>query len=135
MNLEERLEALEKRVSKIEDTIVPKVTAPNRTTAFDIEGLIVKKIDEIGTQDFIVMALNLKPKQSKSQLKTILENWGKPVGNWFEGGNFNGRLLKKGIVKSDGADANGNDLYILTKRGEQIADELMTKIRSNITER
>lgn len=53
---------------------------------------------------------------------------GERLSNWFHGGNFNKRLVKKGIIRIDGKDNDGNDMYALTLKGEKIADELITEI-------
>lgn len=76
----------------------------------------------------IIISLKLNGKQSKEQIKNTLQDWGKVYGNWFEGGNFNGRLVKKNIVKKEEArDEKNEDLFSLTKRGEMMAEELIAK--------
>lgn len=128
MSLEDRVKQLEDRVAKLEGLSKgKKPTSASRKTS-EIEGLLVAKIEEIGTQDLIVIALRLKPKQTKAELKAMLENWGKAVGNWFQGGNFNTRLLKKSIVKKVGVDEKGDDSYSLTMKGENLAQKLTDEL-------
>jgi hypothetical protein len=129
MSLEERLTSLEKRVRKIEDKLAATSSPSSKVGKISqIDEKVAAKVDEIGTQDLIVIALNVKPKQSKSQIKSVLENWGKALGNWFQGGNFNARLLKKGIVKKDGTDQDGNDVYSLTMKGENLSKALIDEL-------
>jgi hypothetical protein len=82
----------------------------------------------MGTQDLIMIALRQKPKQTKAQIREALNDWGKAYGSWFEGGNFSGRLVNKGLVKKDGATGAGEDVFSLTKKGEMEADGLMSKL-------
>jgi len=96
----------------------------------DIESMVVSHIDEIGIQDLVVVALKLKPSQTKPEIKQMLIDLGKKVGVWFEGGNFNGRLVKKSIIKKDGVNENNEDVFVLTKRGELLAQEILDKIKS-----
>ena len=79
----------------------------------------------------ILISLRIKNKQTREQIKKTLQDWGKVYGNWFDGGNFNGRLLKKNIVRKDGKNDNNDETYSLTKRGEFLADELIVKVRKD----
>jgi hypothetical protein len=100
LNVEERLESIEKRVQKLEDALAGKGTVSSKPSkSEETESMIVSHIDKIGIQDLVVIALKLKPRQTKSEIKQMLIDLGKNVGVWFEGGNFNGRLVKKSIVK------------------------------------
>jgi hypothetical protein len=131
LNVEDRLESLEKRVQNLEETVLSTGAKPAKSgKSHEVEALIVSKIDDMGTQDLILIALKLTPKQTKTQIKTMLEDWGKAVGNWFQGGNFNSRLLKKSIVKKDGADHNNDDLYSLTMKGEKLAQDFLDELRA-----
>jgi hypothetical protein len=130
-SLEVRLNALEKRIAKLENAIYKKGTSSSQPTKMEgLEGMLVKKIDEIPTQHLVVIALKLKPKQSRAEIRSVLEDWGKVVGDWFKGGNMNNRLVKKNITKRDGVNENNEDLFSLTKKGELLAEELINKIKS-----
>ncbi len=131
MNLEERIESLEKRIQKLEDIIAGnRIPTSKSGKSSDIESMVVSHIDEIGIQDLVVVALKLKPSQTKPEIKQMLIDLGKKVGVWFEGGNFNGRLVKKSIIKKDGVNENNEDVFVLTKRGELLAQEILDKIKS-----
>ncbi|NWG36839.1 hypothetical protein [Nitrososphaera sp.] len=126
MDLESAIRDLQKRVASLEQAVYK---AP-QATARGLEQRIAEKVDKVGTQDLIVVALRLNAKQTKDQIKAVLSDWGKAYGNWFEGGNFSGRLVKKGLVKKDGQTDTGDDLYSLTKKGEIEADNLIAKLQA-----
>ena len=119
-DLEKRIEEIEKRLSKLEALVSGRPAA----APAGIEAALAEKVDEINTQDLIVVSLRLNKKQTKAEIKNTLQDWGKAFGNWFEGGNFNGRLVKKGIVKKEG------DAYALTRKGELLADELISGLKA-----
>jgi len=124
-NLEKVVLDLQKRVTSLEQAVYGSGSKPARR---GLEQRIVEKVDDIGTQDLILVALMLAPKQSKTQIRQVLSDWGKAFGSWFEGGNFSGRLVKAGLVKKDGASDAGEDLFSLTKKGEMEADSLVSKL-------
>jgi hypothetical protein len=122
-DLEKIVSDLQKRVTSLEQAVF----AGPKPSARGLEQKIVEKVQDIGTQDLILIALRQKPKQSKAQIRDVLNDWGKAYGSWFDGGNFSGRLVNKSLVKKDGA-TDGEDLFSLTKRGEMEADALMSKL-------
>lgn len=123
--LEKIIQDLEKRVERLENAVYKKPAAERQ----DVTSLVVGNVDKIGTQDLIILALRIKPDQTKAEIKSILGDWGKSYGSWFEGGNFSGRLIKKGFVKKSGQNKEGEELFQLTKKGELHADELLSKIK------
>lgn len=123
-DLEKIVSDLQKRVASLEQAVFSKGHKPAR----GIEQKIVEKIDDLGTQDLIIIALLQKPKQTKAQIRQALGDWGKAYGSWFDGGNFSGRLVNKGLVKKDGATDAGEELFSLTKKGEMEADSLMSRL-------
>lgn len=124
--IEKRFQKLEERVSKIEK-LLSKESTPKTSS---IEKLIVENVDDISTQHLVVIALKLKPKQTRQEIKKMLEDWGKVVGNWFRGGNMNNRLIKMSIIKKDGVNEKNDELFLLTKKGELLAEELIEKIKT-----
>ena len=124
-DLENKVADLEKRLARLEQAVCGK---KETGLAKGFEQQLVEKIEETGTQDLIVLALQIKPKQTKAEIKTVLADWGKAFGSWFEGGNFSGRLVKSGLVKKDG-ESNGEDVFSLTKKGELEAAALVKKIQ------
>lgn len=127
MSIEERLESLEKRMKKLEDFL--GAGGSNTTRKPDnIEALVISRIKEIETQDLVVIALKLKPKQKKGEVKALLQDWGARVGNWFQGGNLNTRMVTKSIVKKE--ETKEGVVFSLTKKGEFLADELINEIKS-----
>lgn len=130
-SLENRLNQLEKRVGKLENAIHKKGVSSTKSTRIqDVERILIDKIDKISVPHLVIIALKWKPKQTRAEIKQMLDDWGKVVGNWFKGGNMNNRLIKKNIVKRDGANENNEDLFSLTKKGELVAEELINKIKS-----
>ena len=125
MSIEERLASLEKRVQKLEDSTAVRTPSASSKTA-DTEALIVSKVDSIETQDLIVIALRLTPRQTKNQVKAVLNDWGANVGSWFEGGNLNSRMVAKGLVKKE--EAKEGILFSLTKKGELLADQILNSL-------
>ena len=124
-DLENRVADLEKKLARLEQAVYGKKEAG---LAKGFEQQLVEKIEETGTQDLIVLALQIKSKQTKAEIRAVLADWGKVFGNWFEGGNFSGRLVKSGLVKKDG-ESDGEDVFSLTKKGEIEAAALVKKIQ------
>jgi hypothetical protein len=124
-DLEKIVSDLQKRVASLEQAVF---SAGRKPSARGLEQKIVEKVDDMGTQELIIIALLQKPKQTKAQIREALNDWGKAYGSWFEGGNFSGRLLNKGLVKKDGATDAGEDLFSLTKKGEMEASALVSKL-------
>ncbi|MEO9277414.1 MAG: hypothetical protein ABI340_06525 [Nitrososphaera sp.] len=124
-DFEERFQKIEERIAKIEQFLF---TGGSRPKSKGIEKLLIDNVDDISTQHLVVIALFLKPKQTKQEIKKMLEDWGKAVGNWFQGGNMNNRLLKKGVIKKDGANDKNEDLFSLTGKGGKMAEEFIEKI-------
>ncbi|MCH8914946.1 MAG: hypothetical protein IIA82_03760 [Thaumarchaeota archaeon] len=120
--LKERIESLEKRVTGLEDP-----SSPNLTTHNSLESKILEKIDDIGIQNLVLLALRIKPKQSRSNLKIKLESWQKPVGSWFRGGNFKNRLLTPSQIIRDGINDKKEDLYSLGSKGIKTVKKLIEK--------
>jgi hypothetical protein len=125
-DLEKAVRDLQKRVASLEQAVYGNPKAAAR----GLEQRLAEKVDKIGTQDLIVVALRQKPKQTKEEIKSVLSDCGKVYGSWFEGGNFSGRLIKKGLVKKDGQNGSGEDLFSLTKKGEVEADNLIAKLQA-----
>lgn len=125
-DLEKVVSDLQKRVSSLEKAVFSGPRAPAR----GLEQKIVEKVDDTGTQDLIMVALLQKPKQTKAQIREALDDWGKAYGSWFDGGNFSGRLVNKGLVKKDGSTGAGEDLFSLTKKGEMEAGNLVSKLQA-----
>ena len=98
--------------------------------ATEMEAVLIEKADKIGTQGLVLIALRLEPQPTKSTIKNMLIEWGKNVGNWFEGGNFNSRLIKKSLIKKDGTNEKNEDLFSLTKKGKLTTDKLIEEINS-----
>lgn len=69
--------------------------ASNTSASEDLEDVLVRNIDKIEMQKLVIIALRLKQKQRKSEIKAMLQGMGAKVGNWFDGGNLNTRMVKK----------------------------------------
>lgn len=129
-NLEKVVLDLQKRVASLEQAVYGSGSSSSpKTASRGLEQRIVEKVDDIGTQDLILVALMQNPKQSKAQIRQVLNDWGKAYGSWFDGGNFSGRLVKAGLVKKDGASDAGEELFSLTKKGEMEAGNLVSKLQ------
>lgn len=125
--LESRIGDIERRLSKLEE-ILQGERQSLTTRSNELEQRLVENADKMNTQEMIIISLRVNGKQTKEEVKRMLQDWGKVYGNWFDGGNFNGRLVRKNIVKKEGKNEKGEDLFSLTKRGEMLADELITKV-------
>jgi len=121
-SLTKRVEVLEVQLAELRNMIVTSKPTKRRTIN-DKEGVVVANIQNIGVQYAVIFCLLVKGKQSKEQMKNTLGAWGVPYGSWFDGGNFNNRLLKKGIAKLDSKNENGEEIYSLTMNGERVANE------------
>ncbi len=126
--LEKVILDLQKRVTSLEHAIYGNGSA-SATLTDALEKHIVEKVDEIGTQDLVLVSLMQSPKQTKAQIRQSLNDWGKAYGSWFDGGNFSGRLVKAGLVKRDGSSNSGEELFSLTKKGEMEASNLISKLQ------
>lgn len=118
--------SLEERVKRLEEIVFGTDYLSKKFQT--VEKLIIDQIDDISTQHLVVIALKLKPKQTRQEIKKILEDWGKVVGDWFKGGNMNNRLIKMNIIKKDSVNEKNDDIFVLTKKGELLADELIKKL-------
>ncbi|CAE6486771.1 hypothetical protein [Candidatus Nitrosotenuis uzonensis] len=124
-----RISKLEKRVEKLENAVF-KGSSSYSVSKNTLEDTLVKEVNKIPIQHLVVISLKLNGKQTRDEIKKSLEDWGKVFGNWFRGGNFNNRLIKMNIVKRDDKNKDGDDIFVLTKKGELLANELIEKIRS-----
>ena len=120
--LNKRLESLEKRIFQLENPSNPSLTTEN---SFELK--ILEKIDDIGIQNLILFALRIKSKQSRNDLKLKLESWHKPVGSWFQGGNFKNRLLTPSQIIRDGINSENEDVYSLGSKGTKTVKKLIEK--------
>ena len=125
--LESRIGDIERRLSKLEE-ILQGERQSITTISNELEQRLVENADKMNTQEMIIISLRVNGKQTKEEVKKMLQDWGKVYGNWFDGGNFNGRLVRKNIVRKEGKNEMNEDLFSLTKRGEMLADELITKV-------
>jgi hypothetical protein len=125
---ENKLLTLEERITRLEKIVLNEDYLNKKSN--DIEKMIIDHVDDISTQHLVVIALFLKSKQTKQEIKSMLQDWGKAVKNWFQGGNMNKRLVKTAIIKKDGINDKNDDLFSLTGKGENIAKDLIEKIRT-----
>ena len=127
--IEARIKMIEDRLAKLESSLIGASTGG--AVPQGLEVLLIKNAGSIKTQDMIIISLRRNGRQTKEGIKKTLQDWGKVYGTWFDGGNFNGRLVKKNIVKKEGSNDDNEEYYSLTKRGEFIADELIQKVLAN----
>jgi hypothetical protein len=125
--LESRIGDIDRRLSKLEEILLGERQSQT-TISNELEQRLVENADKMNTQEMIIISLRVNGKQTKEEVKKMLQDWGKVYGNWFDGGNFNGRLVRKNIVKKEGKNDKNEDLFSLTKRGEMLADELIIKV-------
>lgn len=123
--IEARIRSIEERLAKLE---AEATASPAASRLQGLESRLVEKSAATRTQDMIIISLKLNGKQTKEEIRKALQEWGKVYGNWFDGGNFNGRLVKKNIVKRDAKNEGSEDTFSLTKRGEFLATELIQKV-------
>ena len=127
VELENRIIDIERRLGKLEEIFAGASHQVTRSS--ELEQLLVENADKMNTQEMIVISFRLYGKQTKDEVRRTLREWGKVYGNWFDGGNFNGRLVKKNIVKKEDKNEKNEDLFSLTKRGEMLANELIAKVK------
>ena len=127
--IEARIKIIEDRLAKLESSLIGASTGG--AVPQGLEAILIKKANSIKTQEMIIISLRRNGTQTKEGIKKTLQDWGKVYGTWFDGGNFNGRLVKKNIVKNEGSNDDNEEYYSLTKRGEFIADELIQKVLAN----
>jgi len=123
----EKINEIDERVKKLEGNVELEIPSKNKldTIGSKLQG----KVEKINIQGLIIIGLYFKPKQSKSDLLTLLLRWGvkKTVHGWFKGSNFKARLLDSGIIMKDGKNLD-DDLYSLTiTKGIPKANELIEK--------
>jgi hypothetical protein len=111
--LESRIGDIERRLSKLEE-ILQGERQSLTTISNELEQRLVENADKMNTQEMIIISLRVNGKQTKEEVKRMLQDWGKVYGNWFDGGNFNGRLVRKNIVKKEGKNEMNEDLFSLT---------------------
>lgn len=128
--LERKIQKLERRVAKLENQRTKIKNLNTDTKLENISKKLVEKFSSLGPQYLIVIALKIKPKQTKKELENLLLSWGakQTIHSWFKGGNFSKRLLRTGIVMRDGKNSVGEDCYSLTTvKGLKAYNELLKK--------
>jgi hypothetical protein len=125
--LEERITHMEARIAVLENLLKFKPKQQQKPTG-DKEAIVAAKIKDIGVQDCVILCYGLKGGQTKQQMMKTLDIWGKPYGSWFSGGNFNNRLLKKGILRADGKNEEGEEIYCLTMNGQHTFEEKLEQL-------
>lgn len=128
MSVEERLAVLEDVVKAILPS--KKETEPQPKQNEDDLGALMEKAE---TREAIIICYRKLGKQAKTTLQENLRKWGVPFGSWFKGGNFKNRLVDGGILVEDGEDDNGKKIYTLSIRGRKMADELLQKLKADMT--
>jgi hypothetical protein len=126
IELEERMSHMEARIAVLENLLKskPKELEP----ASSKEAIVAAKVKDIGVQDCVILCYGLKGAQTRQQVMKTLDIWGKPYGSWFTGGNFNNRLLKKGILRPDGKSEEGEEIYCLTMSGQHTFEEKLGEV-------
>jgi hypothetical protein len=125
--LEVRLSTVEARLAVVENLLQSKKPSELKASG-DKEATVAAKVKDIGVQDCVILCYGLKGSQTKQQVMKTLDIWGKPYGSWFSGGNFNNRLLKKGILRPDGKNEEGEYTYCLTMNGHHIYEEKLNQL-------
>ena len=129
MMYEERISSLEKRVEILEKTISVTGIRQNKLGK-NLEQILIKQIDSIPTPHLVVISLMIHNEQTKKEIEETLRDWGKNYRSWFNGGNFNNRLIKTLIVKQS-EQKNKISTYTLTKKGKIKAEEIINKYISS----
>ena len=128
INLEERVQDLEKRVQKLESNKIEVQSLSNT------EAKLLEIINDIKPQDLVVIVLRLNVNFSKNEIKKTLQDCGcdKKTMGWFNGGNFNKRLIDKGIIISNTKNEKNKDVFSLSKiKGIKKANEIFQKYSLN----
>jgi len=124
--LDERLTHMEARIAVLENMLQFK---PNQQKpAGDKEAIVAGKVKDIGVQGCVILCYGLKGAQTRQQVMKTLDIWGKPYGSWFTGGNFNNRLLKRGILRPDGKNKDGEEIYCLTMNGQHTFEDKLQQL-------
>lgn len=120
---------LEKRIERLEKAVFNTKSKPTIEKTNYLEPILVKHVNSIKTQHLVVLSLKLNKTQTKNDIKKTLQDWGKVFGSWFDGGNFNNRLLKTNIVKIIEKNKKDNYIFSLTQKGNLEADKFIGKIQ------
>ena len=125
-SLEERITSLEERITPLEERINNELTVSSNS--LDVfEQTLIEKIEQISIPSLIMLSLFLNREQTKLEIQRTLTNWGRACGNWFRGGNFNNRLIKKLFVRS-----TTNNKYQLTKKGQVETKKMIEKYKLDV---
>ncbi len=129
-----RIISLEKRVTALE------VAENHRRESFGVHHTVVQKdsedadiishLDDIGTQKAVILTFYPDFELTKVEVQNKLTVWGQTYGSWFTGGNFNNRLLKKGIIRAVGRSDGTDPKYALTGKGRNLAEDYISELRS-----
>lgn len=128
--VEDRLLNLEEKVSRMEKQLknIVEDKPRNQINLGSFEKKLSEKLDDISTQDLVLICLKLKQKQTRLQIENTIENWGKPSHTWFQHSHFKVRLKDRGFIMKDGKDEKGKDLFSLTQvKGVKTANKLFEK--------
>lgn len=99
----------------------------------EVENLIVSNLEHIDKQDLILLALRLREILTATDIRNLLESWGRPSGQWFYASGMIGNLVNKGLVKKvqKTSKTRGPSGYRITKKGLDVADSLIEYLRKN----
>jgi len=128
--LEKKIVDLEERILKIEKQIKKIIggNLGNKKELGSFKTKLAENLDNIGTQDLVIICLKLEQKQSKSQLEDTIKKWGKPSSSWFKSNNFKARLKDKGFIMKDGENEKNEEVFSLTQvKGVKTANKLFKK--------
>ena len=132
LQVEKRLERLENAVfhekpKKPKAKAKTKIKKPKAKTEA-LESSIVAQVGSTNIQDLVMISLKLHEGQTRDELRTTLQGWGKACGQWFEGGNIH-RLAKKDTIQVS-KNKGSKTVFSLTQQGDKRAKALIKKIKS-----
>lgn len=92
-----------------------------------ISRVMAMNAEKLKIPQMAVVALWVHGNMTKAQLKEIIENWGKPVGNSLSA-NFNRDLADKALVREVGKTEKGDIIYGLTEKGKMESEKVVKEL-------
>lgn len=113
------------------DTMIQNLKSNHAPKLNSFQVQLAQQIDKISIPELILIVLRTNSPQTHSQIIHVLREIGRNIENWFNGGNFNNRVVKTGYVINVGKTDSNENLFSLTTKGMILAEKLIEKIKSD----
>ena|SRR3989442_936147 len=122
--IENKIRELDERVARLETRRVESTLTIG--TSENIVRRVAQQVDKLSTRDLVLLALYVKPHQTVSCIKQMINGWGWSPDTFFEK-NFGTALINNGLVQKIHDDADKKDYCLLTEKGKIEVEDILKK--------